>query len=43
LGLHIEFVGDTLYCIIGHPKESTKNQKTCMDVCPTNTSGPFFK
>jgi hypothetical protein len=24
IGLHIRYVGETLYCIIGQPKESTK-------------------
>jgi NAD-dependent dihydropyrimidine dehydrogenase PreA subunit len=40
---HIEFVGDTLYYIISHPEESTKNKNRCMFVCPTNAIGPSFK
>jgi hypothetical protein len=38
LGLHFESVGDTLYYITSQPKESTKNRKRCMFMCPTKTS-----
>jgi hypothetical protein len=41
--LHIEYVRDTLYCMISHLKESIKIWQRCMSMCPTNTLGPFFK
>jgi hypothetical protein len=32
LGLHRTLVGDTLYCITGHPTSSTKNQNKCISI-----------
>jgi hypothetical protein len=36
IGLHTRSVGETLYCIIGQPEESTKNLNWCVLICPTN-------
>ncbi len=42
-------IGETLYYIIGQPKESTKNLKRCISICltkvlnhPLNNQGPNF-
>jgi hypothetical protein len=43
LRIHIKSIGNNLYCIIGHPKESTILKKECIFVCSTNTLRPSFK
>jgi len=41
--LHTRSMGETLYCIIGQLKQSTKNLNICILICPTNVSRPSFK
>ncbi len=43
MGLQMISIGETLYYIIGHPNESTKNLKICISICPMKVSKPSFK
>jgi len=43
MGLQTLLVGETLYYITNQPKESTKNLKRCIPICPTKVSRPSFK
>jgi hypothetical protein len=41
--LQTKSMGESLYCITGHAKESTKNLNKCILVCPIKVFGPSFK
>jgi hypothetical protein len=41
--LQIGSMGETLYSIIGHPKESTKNLNRCISISLTKVWRPSFK
>ncbi len=43
MGLQTLLVGETLYYITNQPKESTKNLKRCISICPTKVSRSSFK
>jgi len=41
--LQMGFMGETLYCIIGHLNKSTKDLNICISACLTKVSRPSFK